>query len=167
MTVEFLHSNPLGDPPHAGIDLGAGDDMTVVSLYSGELGFIEHFRFINSPSLLHWPARFGRRAPARSARARKRALHAAGMRHGRVRIARKILPPFVSVGELSRLANPFRNRCAETMGAVDQPEFRRTSGSSICAACGKEYRRHPNSEHLDWSGYPFLNRLCSGDLVKL
>lgn len=63
--------------------------------------------------------------------------------------------------------NPFRNRCAETMGGEDQPAFRRTSGSVICEACGKEYRRHPHSEHRDFDDNPFLNRLCNGDLVKL
>lgn len=64
-------------------------------------------------------------------------------------------------------ANPFHNRAAETMGNDEQPDFRRTSGGCICAACGKEYRRHPHSEHRDFNGDPFLNRLCNGDLVKL
>lgn len=63
--------------------------------------------------------------------------------------------------------NPFKNRCAEAMGQDEQPEFRRTSGSVICQQCGKEYRRHPHSEHRDWNDDPFLNVLCNGELVKL
>lgn len=63
--------------------------------------------------------------------------------------------------------NPFRNIAAETSGMDNPPEFRRTSGSVICLTCGKEYRRHPSSEHKDWNGDPFLNKLCNGDLVKL
>lgn len=63
--------------------------------------------------------------------------------------------------------NPFNNRCAETAGRDDPPVFRRTSGGVVCPTCGKEYRRHPHSEHRDWNGDPFLNRLCNGDLVKL
>jgi hypothetical protein len=63
--------------------------------------------------------------------------------------------------------NPFKNRAAETMGHESPPEFRRTSGSVICQTCGKEYRRHPGSEHKDWNGDYFLKQLCDGSLVKL
>lgn len=63
-------------------------------------------------------------------------------------------------------SNPFRNRAAESMGG-QSVDFRRTSGGVLCKTCGLEYRRHPDSEHLDWNGNPFLKRLCDGDLVKL
>lgn len=66
-----------------------------------------------------------------------------------------------------RGVNPFNNRAAETVGQDNPPTFRRTGGGVICAACGREYRRHPHSEHRDWNGDPFLNVLCNGDLVKL
>lgn len=63
--------------------------------------------------------------------------------------------------------NPFHNRAAETSSMVDPPTLRRTSGSVICPACNKEYRRHADSEHRDFNDDPFLKRLCSGELVKL
>jgi len=63
--------------------------------------------------------------------------------------------------------NPFKNLAAETSGHANPPQFRRTSGGVICETCGKEYRRHPHSEHRDWNDDPFLNVLCNGDLVKL
>lgn len=50
------------------------------------------------------------------------------------------------------------------------PHFYRASGDCVCRWCGKEYRKHPNSEHRapeSMGGYPFLRRLCNGDLVKL
>jgi hypothetical protein len=65
------------------------------------------------------------------------------------------------------MSNPFKNIAAETIGQENPPEFRRTSGGVICQTCGKEYRRHPDSSHLDWNGDPFLKELCNGDLVKL
>lgn len=48
------------------------------------------------------------------------------------------------------------------------PQFFRASGDCICTHCSKEYRRHPMArEYLDWNGDPYLNRLCSKELVKL
>jgi len=46
-------------------------------------------------------------------------------------------------------------------------EFIRASGDCICEICGKEYWRHPFSEHLSYNDEPFLNKLCDGTLVKL
>lgn len=48
-----------------------------------------------------------------------------------------------------------------------EDEFIRADGRCICEACGKEYWRHPFSEHRSWMNEPFLNRLCDGTLVKL
>lgn len=49
----------------------------------------------------------------------------------------------------------------------DHEHCRRASGDLICDVCGKPYWKHPHSEHRDWNGEPWLNRICSGDLVKL
>ncbi len=43
-----------------------------------------------------------------------------------------------------------------------QPICRRASHLMTCLECGKLYIEHP----LDKT-YPYLNKLCSGDLVKL
>ena len=43
-----------------------------------------------------------------------------------------------------------------------QPIFRRASHLCACLDCGKLYIEHPLDKQ-----WPFLNRLCSGDLVKL
>ncbi len=48
------------------------------------------------------------------------------------------------------------------------PQFFRADGDCICTRCSHEYRRHPMApEYTDWNGEPYLNRLCSGELVKL
>lgn len=48
------------------------------------------------------------------------------------------------------------------------PQFFRASGDCVCTHCSKEYRRHPMApEYVDWNGEPYLNRLCSEELVKL
>ena len=44
--------------------------------------------------------------------------------------------------------------------------MRRANGNMLCEICGKEYWRHPFTEHRDWNDEPF-HRLCSGDIVKL
>ncbi len=54
-------------------------------------------------------------------------------------------------------------------GAND-PMWYRTNGTRTCSKCGKRYGEHPlarEKKHLGWNNEPFLNRLCSGDLVKL
>ena len=43
-----------------------------------------------------------------------------------------------------------------------QPIFYRASHLKACESCGKLYIDHPAD-----ASYPFLNRLCNGDLVKL
>ena len=43
-----------------------------------------------------------------------------------------------------------------------QPIFYRASHLKECAECGKLYIEHPTDPD-----YPFLNRICSGDLVQL
>lgn len=43
-----------------------------------------------------------------------------------------------------------------------QPIFRRASHLMECAECGKLYIAHPRD-----ASYPYLKKLCSGDLVKL
>ena len=63
--------------------------------------------------------------------------------------------------------NPFKNRAAETAGMADPPDFRRAGGGVVCQLCGREYRRHADSEHRDFNDDPFLKRLCNGELVKL
>ncbi len=76
----------------------------------------------------------------------------------------------VAAGLLDDIApptNPFSNRCAETMGAGEQPKFRRASGTCVCKACGHEYRWHAHTNHRDHNGDFFLNQLCNGELVKL
>lgn len=43
----------------------------------------------------------------------------------------------------------------------------RASGDTICPSCEKPYAEHPYSEDRDHLGEPYLNILCSGELVKL
>lgn len=62
--------------------------------------------------------------------------------------------------------NPFKQLAGEAVGQKVS-EFRRASGSCICPVCGKEYRRHPDTEDRDFNDDPFLKRLCNGDAVKL
>ena len=88
----------------------------------------------------------------------------------------------VRITKLSQLLENERRHSAELMARVneltstfngrlvpaDEPEaFIRASGDAVCSACFREYRKHPFSEHRDSNGEPFLNRLCSGQLVKL
>lgn len=50
----------------------------------------------------------------------------------------------------------------------NQEEIFRADGRCICEICGKEYWKHPFSEHVDYAtGEPYLNVLCDGCLVKL
>jgi uncharacterized protein with PIN domain len=50
----------------------------------------------------------------------------------------------------------------------DYPVFVRSSGTCLCPTCGKEYWRHPHDEEwTDWTGTPYLRKLCDGRLVKL
>lgn len=42
------------------------------------------------------------------------------------------------------------------------PDFLRAGGGCICAACGKEYRKHPHNDPWYW-----LLALCDGSHVKL
>jgi hypothetical protein len=63
-------------------------------------------------------------------------------------------------GKIEEILAPFDTK--------DDPiEFYRAGGDCICPQCNKEYRKHPHSEHLAYDGYPWLRRLCNGDLVKL
>ena len=43
----------------------------------------------------------------------------------------------------------------------------RASGDCECPVCGETYWRHPWSPHRSWNGDPFLNVLCTGEVVKL
>lgn len=83
-----------------GVDLarpgGCATALAPCKLINGEIGVISGFRFIESPVLLHFPDRLGARRRARSARGRKAALHAAGMRIGQRLRVRPIPPRFVS-----------------------------------------------------------------------
>lgn len=59
--------------------------------------------------------------------------------------------------------------CRNGLALITEPRhehYRRADGRVLCD-CGKEYRKHPHSEHVDWQGDPWLNRLCDGELVKL
>lgn len=47
------------------------------------------------------------------------------------------------------------------------PDFIRASGDVNCTSCGKPYRKHPHTDHVDWDGNPWLHKLCDGTLVKL
>lgn len=49
----------------------------------------------------------------------------------------------------------------------NQEEIFRADGRCICEICGKEYYKHPFSEHRDWNDEPYFNVLCDGSLVKL
>lgn len=51
--------------------------------------------------------------------------------------------------------------------AGSPPDIRRASGDAVCDDCGNTFLRHPlDPDELGFAG-PFLNRLCSGELVKL
>lgn len=45
---------------------------------------------------------------------------------------------------------------------VEEGNWYRADGSCVCPSCDDEYQYHPAVEGYDW-----LNRLCTGDLVKL
>jgi hypothetical protein len=50
----------------------------------------------------------------------------------------------------------------------DYPKFVRAGGNAVCEICHRKYFDHPqNTDYLDWNGYPYLNVLCDGTLVKL
>lgn len=59
------------------------------------------------------------------------------------------------------------NDLISTVRHTHAVDFRRASGDSVCALCGKNYYNHPHSEHRDSNDEPFLRRLCSGENVKL
>jgi hypothetical protein len=50
----------------------------------------------------------------------------------------------------------------EDLLKYESGDVRRTSGGVICAVCQKEYRKHPQL-----IGAPWLNKICTGELVKL
>lgn len=61
------------------------------------------------------------------------------------------------------------SRCKAGEPLVTEPKhehYRRADGNVLCG-CSKPYRKHSHSEHRDWQGDPWLNRLCDGELVKL
>ena len=48
----------------------------------------------------------------------------------------------------------------------------RASGSCLCPMCGAEYRAHPYTAHrssdgMNSEGWPYMHRLCNGDIVEL
>lgn len=43
----------------------------------------------------------------------------------------------------------------------------RASGDSECSVCGEAYWRHPFTPHRSWNDDPFLNLICTGEVVKL
>lgn len=45
---------------------------------------------------------------------------------------------------------------------IERGDWKRVSSLSVCETCGLEYTRH-----APVIGYPWLNRICNGDLVKL
>lgn len=45
--------------------------------------------------------------------------------------------------------------------------FFRASGDCTCSVCGSLYRDHPFTPHSAWGGDPYLNVLCTGEVVKL
>lgn len=55
----------------------------------------------------------------------------------------------------------------ENLYLIGEEEFFRADGRCICDICGKEYRKHPFSDHLSYNQEPYLNKLCDGTLVKL
>lgn len=62
------------------------------------------------------------------------------------------------------------SRCKAGEPLVTEPKhehYRRAGGKVRCEKCGEIYYKHPYSEHRDWQGDPWLNRLCDGELVKL
>lgn len=50
---------------------------------------------------------------------------------------------------------------------AEQCRAYRAPHDMTCEICGKTYLKHPDTEHRDSSGAPYLNRLCNGDIVKL
>lgn len=46
-------------------------------------------------------------------------------------------------------------------------DFGRASGQCVCTLCGRQYLKHPYSEHRSCDDQPYLHRLCNGKLVKL
>lgn len=54
----------------------------------------------------------------------------------------------------------------EGMERDDAAEPVRTS-DLVCTHCGLAYSKHAHTEHIDFNGEPYLNRLCSGRVVKL
>lgn len=52
--------------------------------------------------------------------------------------------------------------CSEDMSKIQNGQTYRASGEVSCPRCGFKYREHPPVQGALW-----LNRICSGDLVKL
>jgi len=51
---------------------------------------------------------------------------------------------------------------------AEYPKYRRASVACICKDCGQEYGKHHYAKDWkDWSGNPWLIRLCNYELVKL
>ena len=49
----------------------------------------------------------------------------------------------------------------------EQLRMYRASHLCVCDDCGREYWRHPNTDHRDNTGQPYMRKLCNGDIVKL
>lgn len=53
-------------------------------------------------------------------------------------------------------------------GGMTVSEFFNASQSCVCEVCGKQYGSHPMYAGLiGFHGEPYLNILCTGELVKL
>ena len=79
-----------------------------------------------------------------------------------------------------RMANNYREKQQARLKDIDTwnkliedlrydavPDFRRTSGESICGICGLKYFKHPHTSHAGYDEAHFLRRLCTGEIVKL
>lgn len=57
--------------------------------------------------------------------------------------------------------------CSQLVLDKEAARMVRASGACICDICGKTYYKHPFTDHRDWNGDPWLNRLCDGRIAKL
>jgi hypothetical protein len=68
----------------------------------------------------------------------------------------------ISIDQVREIRLHLELEYARDVATVERGDAYRANGQCHCPVCAKTYNEHPAS-----IAYPFLNRLCSGELVKL